>query len=570
MLITFSGIDGSGKTSLSKRAKDYLLSRGTNARVSAVYQNSIFLKIGRMTGRISPYLKSELEGKINRASGLKKGFIIFLRKLFLFLDIFVFRASLCLSGIRKTAVICDRYFFDTIAHYLYLEIINEYEASLFLKIIPSPDMSILLTVGENIAKDRERGHDHINYYSVKNAIYNKLCNRLNFIRINTASQEEETWPVIKEKLDNRIYRSILMVSRAVEPPWDEASKNLVRDIVYSLEKHSFGILTTGSAQVTQKENVDAKKIYSSRNQSLSQKLRLCLYLLRNRSNFAIYHFCFTPEPLTSFIMKNIRVKGKSVQNVPYLTGQDLGKLIYADNIVVNSEHTLNILKNKNVKNVNRIYPSIDTDRFNPSIDKALGRNEHDIPAGINVLWAGKLVSDLTADGIRDVVLHTCSKDRSINFVLAVRIDNRKEALRSRLLKKQLYDKGLGNRIRMIHKLEDMAILIASCDMLIYPFFKGFKKKIDIPYVIVEAMACGLPVLVSDAEPLNEAIKDGAGMLVKAMDPASFSGSIVGLCRDKEKAADIGSKNRIVALKYFDLGKNVHEYERIYDSLLREK
>jgi glycosyltransferase involved in cell wall biosynthesis len=81
------------------------------------------------------------------------------------------------------------------------------------------------------------------------------------------------------------------------------------------------------------------------------------------------------------------------------------------------------------------------------------------------------------------------------------------------------------------------------------------------------MSCGLPVIISDIEPINEAIKEGAGISVKGEDPVSFSGAIMELLRDAERRRTLSERNRAAVLKYFNLKNNIREYEKIYESVM---
>jgi phosphatidylinositol alpha-1,6-mannosyltransferase len=503
--------------------------------------------------------------------GSGNAFLPFVRVVCLALDILVFRISLAVYRLSGMTVVCDRYLYDTLVHCVFLGAVTAPVANIFLRLTPKPDIAFLLSVDDNTAMAREKAHEDIGYYSAKRKIYDAYAAAFKAVPVDTCRPEEDVWNSVKDEIDLMTKRSVLMVSRAVEPPWDEASKNLVRDIANSIDGYRFHILTAHLAAAGSKRGMIPEKIYSSPRQTLLQKLRLCLFLLTKSNKYAIRHYCFTPEPLTSFIIRLASKGGGQIQNVPYLSeraaGAGLGSVIYAKDVVVNSDNTYRFLKDRLTANIHRIYPSVDTDIFRPADDRQAAKKKNGVTGVFNVMWAGKLVSERAASSMEDIISGTCARCGDINFILAVRRDNLAEKIRAASLGRRLCAAGFGGRVRFVFRTEDMASLMSACDMLIYPFFRGFKKKIDIPYVILEAMSCGLPVIISDIEPINEAIKEGAGISVKGEDPVSFSGAIMELLRDAERRRTLSERNRAAVLKYFNLKNNIREYEKIYESVM---
>jgi len=569
-IISFSGIDGSGKSTMAKRAQLCLNSRGADARLVEVYKGSIYITLGRIVGVFSDRMKSSIESIHNKQKGIKPRVLNLFRKICLALDIIIFSLRSVFPRVLNSVIVCDRYFFDTIVHYIFLGVLSEPEARFFLKIVPRPDIAVVLTVDEKTAQAREGDHADILYYEKKNYLYKKIAKELGLRIINTSKDVDNVWAEIKPIVSIQKDADILMVSRAIEQPWDEASKNLVRDIISRFDNYTFHILTTDKYGNSLRPNVIKENIYTNKVLTPYQKIRLFVFLLQHRFNFDIYHFCFTPEPFTSFLIRKIINKHKSIQNMPYLTEKlresKLKKLIYSDVIVVNSEHTKQILDKHGVNNVVLIYPSVDTKKFCPRAEKDLSDNEN-----FKVLWPGKFASDAELSGLKSIISKTCSLDKRINFIIAARLDGRVNAKRQEALKSEINRLGFENRVAIMNRtIEDMAALISSCDLLIYPFFEGFKKKIDIPYVIIEAMASAKPILISDKKPINEVIRLGAGMVLAKENAVKFAEAIIMLSKNYNLRKDLGARNRDVALRYFDLEKNIAAYEHIYTAILRKE
>ncbi|MCK9615617.1 MAG: glycosyltransferase [Candidatus Omnitrophica bacterium] len=570
MIISFSGIDGSGKSTLAKRTKEFFDSKGTPVKFIEVYKSSIYLTAGRILGSFSARIKKNIEKAHEEKRGVKKITLHLLRKICLLLDIIIFDVrSVCFRRINK-AIVCDRYFFDILVHYIFLGVIKESEVEFFLKIIPKSTFPIVLTTNEKIAQEREGEHNDVCYYQKKNELYKKLGRDLGLIMIDSSSEVNRTWAQIESIITKVGNKNILMVSRAVEPPWDEASKNLVRDIVTFLNNYSFYIFTKRRGVVWHKD-ITRYDIYSDNTLRLRQKFRLLLFLLVHRSDFDIYHFCFTPEYFTSCIIKKIISKRKCVQSIPYITQKlktvQVKKLIYSDAVVVNSRYSRDILLRNNIKNVHLIYPSVDTALFSNAIDKDVAKYKTKLRAAHNVLWAGKFATDFEIKALEAIIRSVFALDKKIHFIIAARLDDRAHLKRQLTLQGALQNKSFEGRITFLNTVDDMALLMAACDVMMYPFFGGFKKKIDIPYVIIEAIASAMPIVISDKAPFDEVIQAGAALAIAKDDPEEFAKAIVMLCSNETFRKKLGDQNRQVALRHFDTRKNISNFDAIYKTLL---
>lgn len=86
-----------------------------------------------------------------------------------------------------------------------------------------------------------------------------------------------------------------------------------------------------------------------------------------------------------------------------------------------------------------------------------------------------------------------------------------------------------------------------------------------PYSVIEAMACGRPVVASDVGGVREAL-EGCGFLVRPREPESFGQSILGLLRDRDTRSSMGQEARDRILNSFTLEKFIREYDESYREL----
>ena len=115
-------------------------------------------------------------------------------------------------------------------------------------------------------------------------------------------------------------------------------------------------------------------------------------------------------------------------------------------------------------------------------------------------------------------------------------------------------------IKPAEKSEDVAKIMRSVDCIVVPSVsEGFG------FVAVEAQACGIPVVASDAGSLPEVVK--GGILVPPRDPIAIANAVLKILRDKRfsnKLSEIGVR----WTQRYQWPKAVEQYEKIYENLRR--
>lgn len=130
-------------------------------------------------------------------------------------------------------------------------------------------------------------------------------------------------------------------------------------------------------------------------------------------------------------------------------------------------------------------------------------------------------------------------------------------LRHNIYEKRVKKMGLGERVIFLGFKDDLPDIYSGCDLFVFPsLYDGFGL------VVIEAMASGLPVLVSKYAGASEIIEDGKnGVIFKnPKDVESLSEIILGLKKDRKLRERLGKNARKSVMKYdwINMAKKVEE------------
>ena len=124
--------------------------------------------------------------------------------------------------------------------------------------------------------------------------------------------------------------------------------------------------------------------------------------------------------------------------------------------------------------------------------------------------------------------------------------------------------GLSERVRLLGRLKDSDALIASLDILV-----SASRSEAFGMTMVEAMACGVPVVATATEGTKEIVNDGTtGLIVPIGDVSALSAAIVSLLEDEDRRLALGAHSRDWARARFDLERMIEMTERVYAEALR--
>jgi len=129
--------------------------------------------------------------------------------------------------------------------------------------------------------------------------------------------------------------------------------------------------------------------------------------------------------------------------------------------------------------------------------------------------------------------------------------------------------GLTNHPRFINvgkvPYNEMPQLYQSADILLFPTVRE-----GLPLAVMEAMACGLPVVATNCSSLPELIDDGnGGFLCGLGNVDEFADKINQLADNDSLRKEMGEYNREKVERFFTLNRMVSEYKELFQRVLEE-
>ena len=191
MIIVFSGIDGSGKTTCANFAYHHLKGKSLNVRYLHIIRDSFYHKmLHNLIGRVSKNTKGTLEKKLRtKESGVLSFFSKLAKKTALFINLALF--NLRYGGYKgniKRTVIVDRYFYDDIVQGMYLGIAGKRFLDAYKRLIILPDVIFFLDADPVKAYERKQEYDK-DYYFRKSIIYKEVYGAIPHLEIAEGSME---------------------------------------------------------------------------------------------------------------------------------------------------------------------------------------------------------------------------------------------------------------------------------------------------------------------------------------------------------------------------------------------
>jgi glycosyltransferase involved in cell wall biosynthesis len=131
------------------------------------------------------------------------------------------------------------------------------------------------------------------------------------------------------------------------------------------------------------------------------------------------------------------------------------------------------------------------------------------------------------------------------------------------LARRASDRGVGQAIHFLGAIADPVSVMREADLLVHPSWAE-----AFPYVILEAMSVGLPIVASDVGGISEAVSDGnSGLLVPRADSSRLAAALSELLGDPALRRKMSQNGRRIQQTSFTRGAMVDGVVAVYDEVL---
>jgi glycosyltransferase involved in cell wall biosynthesis len=213
--------------------------------------------------------------------------------------------------------------------------------------------------------------------------------------------------------------------------------------------------------------------------------------------------------------------------------------------------------------VTMIPNGIDAEEFKPRIDsqKSTARKKFGLPPDTSVIGGvGRLVPQKNFAVFLEVALQVIPKNPEVFFVIAGTGPQEVE------LKAKADALGLGDHVRFLGHVTDRISLYHALDMLLMTSdFEGT------PMTLLEAMACGLPVVASEVDGIAEVCRNEIdALLVPARHVKGFVSALERVLGEEGLARKLGENARTTILERYEIRGLVRRIEALYEMVMEEQ
>lgn len=369
----------------------------------------------------------------------------------------------------------------------------------------------------------------------------------------------------------------------INPPHDDAAKNIVIGIARRITTHYFYFISSFKKNFAEQSNItfirSPFQMADRHSMSFFQKIFVLVVVFLMMKRIEIFQFFFTPQTYFSSIFSRLLKKHnkKSIQIVSSIhtlytknPKETIPSLFFADYVIAHSEYAKRKLTEAGVKNIVRIYPGIEPERFN--IQNLKQKSSASISFSqddINIIYPGTytiLNNSYSFEKFSKIVLNVTERFNNVRFIMACRTRTKDDFILQRKFKEQAQKFNISRFFKFLNKIDNMPSLLYQCNIGIMPAENQMVGVLEIPMILLEMAALGKPVVYGNTPPLDELEEKGLGIMANNASAENYTDNLSRLLENSKYAAKIGERSKETALRHFNMDTIASEYKKLYDDL----
>ena len=209
-----------------------------------------------------------------------------------------------------------------------------------------------------------------------------------------------------------------------------------------------------------------------------------------------------------------------------------------------------------------VHLGTDPERFRPGIDASEVRRRFDLPDGGApwLLTVARLDPYKGVDTVIRALPAILERVPGLRYVVAGSGAGRE------MLEKLAHKAGVAERVRFLGEVSDRDLPALYNVASVYVGASRRAERLDVEGIgisLVEASACGLPVVAGNSGGIPDAVRDGeTGLLVAADEPAEFASAICRVLTDPPLAERLGRNGRRAVETYYNWDRVVRDLRAI--------
>jgi glycosyltransferase involved in cell wall biosynthesis len=370
---------------------------------------------------------------------------------------------------------------------------------------------------------------------------------------------------------------VLFVSKPVVPPWHDGSKNLVRDVARHLTRARPTVLTTPGAPALG-PRVAMDPVYASPGRFAPGLVANARVLARLALGDAqdVWHFVFAPNAASSAAARIARTtrqaagwRGKIVQTVASAPRQFQGadRLLFGDVVVALSEWTRAKLvgAGANASTLRVIPPCAEAPAVPSTESMRATRERYGLGHAKVVLYPGDYEVSRGAATFAEAIVPLAKEMPAALFVFACRAKTPRAGEAAAAIEARIREANVSARVRHVGEIDDLHTLIATSSVVAFPV-DDLYGKVDVPLVLLEALALGVPLVLARGGPLETLT---SARFVDAGDATALAREVASLLTHDEDARVHGDRGKELYATHFTPQVVAAQYDDLYEEMLHE-